>query len=180
MFIMTRRLVLRPLEERDFADFCAYATSRDMCRMMGNTPMDTEEEARETFDYLAYTASRCYGIVTRWEDRLIGNLSIGNPVEEVRNLPETQGKRGCSLSFCPHPKYQRQGLMEEVLRALLDALFREGYEYVNCGQFDFNKPSEALQRKLGFTPCATFQTEMEGEVLTGTENILWNPRTQSE
>lgn len=180
MFIMTKRLVLRQLEDKDFQAYCQYAMNRNMCRMMGNDLMDTAEKARKTFDYLAHIAPRCYGIATRQEDRLIGNLNVGNPVPEVKNLPEMQGKRGCSLSFCIHPMYQRQGLMEEVLRAVLDVLFREGYQYVNCGYFDFNQPSEALQRKLGFTPCAPFQVEMEGEIMMGTENILWNPRMQDK
>lgn len=46
MFVETDRLILRKFREEDFADFCAYAMDEEMCRMMGNDLMDTEEAAR--------------------------------------------------------------------------------------------------------------------------------------
>ena len=55
MFVETGRLILRKFREEDFADFCAYAMDEEMCRMMGNDLMDTEEAARVTSSPLSWS-----------------------------------------------------------------------------------------------------------------------------
>lgn len=174
MFLETERLILRKLREEDFADFCAYAIDPEMCRMMGNDLMDSEETARETFNWLKDMEKRCYGLVYKETGRVIGNLSITDVWPETAALPQLEGKQGKSLSFCISRWYRRRGLMSEAVRAVADRLFQEeGMDYVHCGYFDFNDVSRLFQEKLGFTNLTTMTIDFKGEQMVSVENVLW-------
>lgn len=174
MFMETERLILRKFREEDFADFCAYAMDEEMCRMMGNDLMDTEEAARVTFDWLKDKEERGYVVVLRESGRVIGNLSVTAVPDDLLKLPALAGKQGVSLSFCISPAYRRQGLMSEAVRAVIDHLFREEeLDYVQCGHFDFNTVSARFQEKLGFTHLITMELDFKGEQMTSVENVLW-------
>ena len=174
MFVETSRLILRKFREEDFADFCAYAMDEEMCRMMGNDLMDTEEAARVTFDWLKDKEERSYVLVLKETGRAIGNLNITPHPEHLLERPALAGKQGKSLSFCISRQYRRQGLMSEAVRAVIARLFEEeGMDYVQCGYFDFNTVSKAMQEKLGFTHLITMTIDFRGEMMTPVENILW-------
>ena len=174
MFLETERLILRKFREEDFADFCAYAMDLEMCRMMGNDPMDTEEAARVTFDWLKDKEERSYVLIDKETGRAIGNLNITPLPDHLLKLPALAEKQGKSLSFCISRQYQRQGLMSEAVRAVAARLFDgEGMDYVQCGYFDFNAASRALQEKLGFTHLVTMTLDFKGEKIVTAENVLW-------
>ena len=106
--------------------------------------------------------------------RMIGNLNITPLPEHLLDLPALAGKQGKSLSFCISRQYRRQGLMSEAVRAVIARLFEEeGMDYVQCGYFDFNTVSKAMQEKLGFTHLITMTIDFRGEMMTTVENILW-------
>ena len=174
MFLETERLILRKFVPDDFADFWEYANDPEMCRMMGRDDMSDPENARFTFDWLMNREERGYALVLRENNRVIGNLTVTSPPEFLEGQEALTGKRGCSMSFSISRKHQRKGLMEEALRAVIAHLFdTEGMDYINCGCFDFNKPSLALQAKLGFSHLMTEQFEQDGETITALEHILW-------
>lgn len=174
MFLETERLILRKFREEDFQDFCAYAMDEEMCRMMGNDLMDTEETARVTFDWLKDKEERSYVLILKETGRAIGNLNVTAVRDQLRSLPALAGKQGKDLSFCISRQYRRQGLMSEAVRAVIARLFdEEGMDYVQCGYFDFNTVSARLQEKLGFTHLITMTIDFKGEKRTTVENILW-------
>lgn len=136
--------------------------------------MDTEEAARITFDWLKDKEERSYVLVLKETGRAIGNLNITPLPEHLLELPALAGKQGKSLSFCISRQYRRQGLMSEAVRAVIARLFEEeGMDYVQCGYFDFNTVSKAMQEKLGFTHLITMTIDFRGEMMTTVENILW-------
>ncbi len=174
MFLETERLILRKLREEDFPDFCAYATDPEMCRMMGNDPMDTEEAAWETFDWILKNEPRCYCLVCKEDGRGIGNLTVTPVDASLASLPALTGKQGRSMSFGLSRQYRRRGLMSEAVEAVADRLFREeGMDYILCGYFDFNAVSRAFQEKLGFTHLITMPIEFKGAEVISVENVLW-------
>ena len=174
MFLETERLVLRKFREEDFGDFCAYAMDAEMCRMMGNDLMDTEEAARVTFDWLKDKEERSYCLVLKETGHLVGNLNITPLPDHLLKLPALAGKQGRSLSFCVSRQYRRQGLMSEAVRAVIAHLFdEEGMDYVQCGYFDFNTVSAKLQEKLGFVHLITMELDFKGEKIVTVENVLW-------
>ena len=153
MFLETERLILRKLREEDFPDFCAYATDPEMCRMMGNDPMDTEEAAWETFDWILKNEPRCYCLVCKEDGRGIGNLTV-TPVDvSLASLPALAGKQGRSMSFGLSRQYRRRGLMSEAVEAVADRLFREeGMDYIHL---------------------ITMPIEFKGAEVISVENVLW-------
>ena len=174
MFLETERLILRKFREEDFADFCAYAMDLEMCRMMGNDPMDTEEAARVTFDWLKDKEERSYALVYKETGRVIGNLNITPLPDHLLKLPALAEKQGKSLSFCISRQYQRQGVMSEAVRAVIAHLFdEEGMDYVQCGYFDFNTVSAKFQEKLGFVHLTTLELDFKGEHVVTVEQVLW-------
>lgn len=170
MFLEAERLILRKFREEDFEDYYGYAADREMCRMMGQYDLTDREEARACFDWLKDKEERSYAIVRKEDGRVIGNLNVCAVPEELAGWPELTGRRGASLSFALSRQYQRRGLMEEALRAVIGELFQaEGLDYIHCGYFDFNLPSQKLQEKLGFVQLTTGTFK---DICT-IENILW-------
>lgn len=174
MFLQTNRLILRKLEESDFEDYCAYNLNdshRD--RMMGRDTLDTVEKVRMNFDWLKDKEEHAYALILKETDRMIGNITVYNRLS-LPPLPQLADKQGKGLSFGISGKYQRQGLMEEALRAVITHLFsQEATDFINCGCFDFNTPSLRLQTKLGFNFLVKETFEIDGENFTAIENILW-------
>lgn len=173
MFLQTERLILRKFREEDFADFCAYSMGPEMSRMMGDL-LDNEKDVRIAFDWLKDREERGYVLVLKETGHVIGNLSVTATPDHLARLPALAGKQGRSMSYCISRHYRRQGLMSEALRAVIDHLFdAEGMDYVQCGCFDFNIPSRALQEKLGFTHLIALEDNIHGEHVLVNEQILW-------
>ena len=176
MFLETERLILRKFREEDFEDYYAYAADREMNRMMGQYDLSNQEDARACFDWLKDKEERSYAVVCKESGKVIGNLNVTALPDFLleMNLEELRGKRGVCLSFCLSRDYRRRGLMEEAVRAVIDELFRvEGMDYVQCGHFDFNLPSEKFQEKLGFERLTTVVSDWNGEEIHTVEGVLW-------
>lgn len=181
MLLETERLILRKFREEDFSDYCAYAMDDEMCRMMGQDLLDTEEAARINFDWMKNQEDRrygkedrCYGLILKETGRMIGNLNIVPVPGHLLDLPALAGKRGRGLSFCISRQYRRQGLMSEAVRAVAAYLFdREGMDYVQCGYFDFNTVSGAFQEKLGFARLTVMDLDFKGRTVRTVEGVLW-------
>lgn len=175
IFLETDRLILRRLEESDFPDYAAYAVDNEMSRMMGRPILKTEADIRTNFGWLKDKEPRCYGIVEKTGGHLIGNLSICAVPALLTRLEQLQGRQGRTLSYCICRTAQRRGYAAEAVRAVIAELFNtEQIDFVQCGCFAFNIPSQQLLSKLGFTELAHLHIPMpEGEVET-IESILWN------
>ena len=177
IFLQTDRLFLRRLEETDFADYAAYASDDEMSRMMGRAFLKTEADIRANFNWLKDKEPRCYGIAEKESGRLIGNLTVNALPAPLAALPQLQGKRGGTLSFCICRTAQRKGYAAEAIRAVIAELFDdEHFDFVQCGCYSFNTPSRMLQERLGFQFLASLCVPTpQGEAET-IEHILWNPR----
>ena len=176
MYLETDRLILRRMTAEDFEDFYEYAPDPERCRMMGTAPLRSRKEALEAFQWLLFNEKRFYAIVLREENKVVGHIEVQNyPEEGVR--PELAGKTGRVLSFCVSRAYQRRGYAAEALRALIGYLFESrGVDYIVSGYFDFNGPSAALHRKLGFQVFAVSDVPLpDGARARATDTILLNP-----
>ena len=173
MFLETERLILRRFREEDFDDFCDFAMDDDMSRMMGRDRLHTRADARLMFTWLKSRAERGYALELKSTGRVIGNLTVTRVPRFDDSVRRLEGSEGRALSFAISRHYRRQGLMEEAVRAVIDALFDEGMDYIQCGCFDFNVPSKALQEKLGFRYLTTEKIDMAGKRYTAIQRILW-------
>ena len=173
MFLETERLILRKFRDDDFNDFCDFAMDDEMSRMMGRDRLRNRADARLTFLWLKNRQERGYALELKSIGRVIGNLTVTQVPRFTHVDRYLEEYRGRSLSFSISRHFRRQGLMEEAVRAVIDALFAEGMDYIQCGSFEFNTASRNLQKKLGFQYLTTEHLEMDGEVYTAIERILW-------
>ena len=119
------------------------------------------------------TPPRCFAVVLKGENKVIGNLSIG-PYPFLENDPVLRELRGVTLSYVLNENYWRRGLMTELLRALYPVFFEKGdLAYLQSGCFDFNEASAALQRKLGMRLWTEAEFEWNGETVHTKEMILF-------
>lgn len=173
MFLETERLILRKFREEDFDDFCDYAMDDEMSRMMGRDRICTRADARLAFTWLKNRQERGYALELRSTGRVIGSLRVSQVPRFDEVVRRLEGYEGRSLSFAISRYFRRQGLMEEAVRAMIDALFEEGMDYIQCGCFEFNTASKALQEKLGFQYLTTERIDLGGERYTAIQRILW-------
>ena len=150
-----------------------------MCRMSGETPVNGMEEAQKALSELIgqyQYLCRTFAIVRKDDGRVIGHFDLGfYPFLEADEALRRQ--RGVSLSFALAGDCQRKGYMSELMRRMLRWLFEEtGLDFVNCGHFDFNRGSEALQRRLGFEDYITHTFQANGETLLVREHLLTRAR----
>ena len=172
MFLETERLILRKFREEDFDDFCDFAMDDEMSRMMGRDRISTRADARLAFMWLKNRAERGYALELKSTGRVIGSLRVCQVPRFDEAVRRLEGREGRSLSFAISRHFRRQGLMEEAVRATIAALFDEGMDYIQCGCFDFNTASKALQEKLGFTYLTTEKIDLGGKRYTAIERIL--------
>lgn len=177
MFLETERLILRKFQEADFPDFGEFAMDEEMCRMMGRDPMPDAAAARLNFNWLKDGEERGYALVNKENSKVIGNLTVCPVPDYLSGRKELEGKSGCSLSFSISRHYQRRGLMQEAISAVIARLFLiENMDYVNCGHFSFNIPSRELQKKLGFVFLFSDRIHINGAEILCIENVLWKKR----
>ena len=173
MFLETERLILRKFREEDFDDFCDFAMDDEMSRMMGRDRISTRADARLAFMWLKNRAERGYALELKSTGRVIGSLRVSQVPRFDEAVRRLEGREGRSLSFAISRHFRRQGLMEEAVRAAIAALFDEGMDYIQCGCFDFNTASRALQEKLGFQYLTTEKIDLGGKRCTAIQRILW-------
>ena len=173
MFLETERLILRKFREEDFDDFCDYTMDDEMSRMMGRDRISTRADARLAFMWLKNRVERGYALELKSTGRVIGSLRVCQVPRFDEAVRRLGGWEGRSLSFAISRHFRRQGLMEEAVRAAIAALFEEGMDYIQCGCFDFNTASRALQEKLGFQYLTTERIDLGGKRCTAIQRILW-------
>ena len=173
--IETKRLLLRPFRESDLPDLYEYLAQPEQRRLSGNCLVESLDDARLVLEHIMDPTRLqcCYAIVLKDENKVIGNLSIGQ-YPFLENDPVLRDLRGVSLSYVLNEGYWRRGFMTELLRALYPILFEKGnLAYVQSGYFDFNTASAALQRKLGMKLWTEEEFEWNGETVHTKEMILF-------
>lgn len=181
--IETERLFLRPFVPEDLNDFFALASDADMCRLSGESPLHSMEEAKTALDELMGLyrhICRTFAIVRKADGRVIGHFDLGfYPFLEKDEALCTQ--RGVSLSFALVSDCQQQGYMTELMQRMLLFFFEEtNLDFVNCGHFDFNVGSMRLQKRLGFGDYMTHVVQREGQDLTVIEHLLTKAQYQAQ
>lgn len=174
--IETDRLVLRPFIPEDFEDFFEYITQKELQRLSGNPEISTRKEARESFERILNQNRLCpskYAAVLKETGKVIGNFCIDIYPFLLKDT-SLDDKKGLSLSFVVNEKFQRRGLMTELLRRVIPYFLKEhGFDFLNAGYFDFNEGSRRLQEKAGMHPYMEHTFELKGETLNVKEMIIY-------
>ena len=147
--IKTERLMLRSMSENDEKNALDLLTNEQIAKTFMLPIFQEKKDAIPLFERLKTLSLSderfVYGIY--FQDELIGFL---NDVGMTENSVE--------LGYCLHPKYHNQGIMTEVLKEAIKALFSLGLEKVKAGAFEGNTASMRVMEKCGM--ARTGETEM--------------------
>jgi len=153
--LRTERLVLRPWDWTDLADFYEYASVDGVGQMAGWLPHQSIEESRMVLG-MFIEGKKTFAI--EYEGKVIGSLGIEEYDEE--KLPEFADRRGRELGFVLAKPYWGRGLMPEAVREVIRYCFEEeGLDFLVCCHFTDNLQSWRVQEKCGFRHFKQIQSE---------------------
>lgn len=144
--LTTDRLTLRPLRQDDAARLATLAGDFEVARMVTSIPHPNPVVATEGWILMlegreALGLDRVYAVETE-ADGLIG--CVGGHAKEAGADPE--------LGYWIGRPFWGHGFATEAARAVVDHLFRLGYERVQSAHFVDNPASARVLEKAGFQP----------------------------
>jgi ribosomal-protein-alanine N-acetyltransferase len=98
-------------------------------------------------------------------DRIIGSCGFHSP-------PEPDGR--VEVGYRVEPRWRRQGVASEVVRALFDWAHAQGVDRFRASVAPDNVPSLAIIRRLGFRQTGVQMDDIDGEELVF-ELDGWHP-----
>ncbi|MBR5948308.1 MAG: GNAT family N-acetyltransferase [Clostridia bacterium] len=142
--IETERLIMRPLEERDRAEFIRMAKDESVNSTYMIPALETEALENAFFDSMReYTENESrfvYGIALK-SGEIIGFI----------NDCELEGT-SAEIGYFIGAGHWNRGYASEALYAAIDALFSMGYTYLKAGHFEENAASRRVMEKCGMKP----------------------------
>ncbi|MCL2216024.1 MAG: GNAT family N-acetyltransferase [Defluviitaleaceae bacterium] len=144
----TERLILRPYEENDLADYYRILSDRGNLYYLDDIVTETPEDAltslREAIALMDSGDARRFAIVLKNHPRIIGG--VGYDITDKTPL----GRIG-HMGWFLLPEFQNKGYITEAARRILAYAFEED----NCikittGCFKENIPTQKVMAKLGF------------------------------
>jgi RimJ/RimL family protein N-acetyltransferase len=151
--IQTSRLEIKPYKESDQAEMIELLTNREIKKSFIIPDFQTEEEIIRMVNKLqTFSCSNDHferGIYLH--DCLIGFV---NDVEIEDDVIE--------LGYVIHPVFHNKGYATEMLQAVIDELFRNGFSKIVAGAFDDNIASIQVMRKCGMS-----KTDKEEDIFYG-------------
>ncbi len=138
--LTTKRLILRPFEERDLDPLHAWCSSANVTKWLQWWPHRNKDVTSRLLKKWIKT-KRNYAWALDMNGEAIGEIEV------IKDLP----KGGFEVGYLLAEKAWREGLMSEGLSKALRYLFDEGgYRFADAEVDERNLPSLRLLQKLGF------------------------------
>ena len=146
--VETDRLYLRQRTSADAEDIFAYARLPEVSVPAGFPAVETLADELYYIEHI-YPSNLAkenipsgYGITLKGTDKVIGSI----------DFPHRHGDKTLEIGYLLHPDYWGQGIVPEAGRAMLKVGFEVlGLDKIILICYDYNKQSQAVARKLGFT-----------------------------
>ncbi|MGO5473715.1 GNAT family N-acetyltransferase [Streptococcus hyointestinalis] len=146
--VETDRLYLRQRTSADTEDIFAYARLPEVSVPAGFPAVETLADEFYYIEHI-YPSNLAkenipsgYGITLKGTDKVIGSI----------DFPHRHGDKTLEIGYLLHPDYWGQGIVPEAGRAMLKVGFELlGLDKIILICYDYNKQSQAVARKLGFT-----------------------------
>ena len=145
--IETERLILRPWQETDLADFYEYARVDGVGQMAGWSPHQSVEESAAILDSFI-RHKKTFALELKENGKVIGSLGLEEREEE---LPVPENAMGREIGYVIGKDYWGRGLVPEAVKAVIDYCFKElDFDWLTCGHFVWNHRSRRVVEKSGF------------------------------
>ena len=179
--LTTNRLRLRQIRAEDAEAFFAFKSNLEVTRRYGQEPQQSLDDSyawiQKQQSYYAQRDALNWCLTFKGDDTVIGSCILFN---------FDQGVHCAEVGYELHPAYQRQGIMGEVLSAILTYGFNElALHRIEANPLAGNPPSINLLRKLGFTYEGTlrqrhfFRGHFDDQLYFGLLNEEWLKKTDS-
>ncbi len=156
--IETDRMILRPWQETDLADFYEYASVPGVGEMAGWNHHQSLEES-DSILHLFIREKKTLALELKESGKVIGSLGL----EEMDPDPMGEEKMGREIGYVLNKDYWGRGLMPEAVCAVICCCFDTlRYDYLTCGHFQMNSQSRRVIEKCGFScfGSSDYQTQM--------------------
>lgn len=162
--LKTDRLILRPWNETDLADFYEYARVDGVGQMAGWLPHSSINESREILSKFI-GGKKTFAI--EFEGKAIG--SVGIECYDEKQFPELDRLRGREIGYVLSRDYWGRGLMPEAVQAVIRYLFdEEKLDFIQISHFQWNRQSRRVIEKCGlqYVKTTLHQTRYGTEEIT--------------
>ena len=140
MILETERLTLKPLSPEDAEPALDLLTNPIIAKTYMLPDFAQRQDALPLFN-------RLMGL-SQGNDRYIRGIYLGGYL--IGYLNEVEVVDGAmEVGYLIHPDYHGHGYMPEALKAVIQDLFRLGFEEVIAGAFEGNHASERVMIKVG-------------------------------
>ena len=171
--IETQRLILRPWQESDVADFYAYASVDGVGQMAGWLPHKDMEESKRILQ-MFIEERKTLALELKESGMVIGSIGLETRDADL-GIPEAL--MGREIGYVLRKDYWGRGLMPEAVKAVINYCFTElGFDWLTCGHFVWNNQSRRVVEKCGFRYVkdvihnTRFGTEEQAKLY-----VLYNP-----
>lgn len=137
----TARVRLRNFCQQDLDDVHIFCSQPEIETVGWRAHKSIEETGKVLEQWAAN--ENIFALVHKADNRVIGFIAVHEDSEEGR--PDTR-----ELGFALNTQYRRQGIMSEVIHAVLDHLFSKEISYVWACCIQENIASKCLIEKMGF------------------------------
>lgn len=145
--IETERMVLRPWNESDLADFYEYARVDGVGQMAGWLPHESVEKSKEILDRFI-SGKKTFALELKENGKVIGSLGLE---ERDENMEVPEKWMGREIGYVLSRDYWGRGLMPEAVKAVISYCFEVLHmDYLTCGHFVWNTQSRRVIEKCGF------------------------------
>lgn len=175
----TKRLILRPWEEKDAENLYEYAKDPEVGPIAGWPPHTSLENSLGIIrDVLSVPET--YAICLKEDCKAIG--SIGLKMGDATDMTDREDE--CELGYWLGKPFWGHGIMPEAAKELI----RHGFEELHmqaiwCGYYDGNEKSKRVQEKCGFIYHHTtegLEVKLMGDVRTGHTGLLTKERWEKD
>ena len=157
----TERLILRPMEEGDYAMFRTMAVMPELAEVSGWDWHEPEDETKIRFQR-ALNRKDSFVLVDKQSGRMIGTLSVQG--REWPIYPIDRSLKGREFGFDLIPNYWGRGLMPEAVRAVTAHCYETlGFDFLTVGYFHGNTRSQRVIEKTGFSYLFDFELPLSEE-----------------
>ena len=153
MNLMTDRLKIRNLRDKDLDDFLAYRSDPEVCKFQDYEPYTRTES--ET--YIKCLKNDVFGDAGQWTQLGIELVGANKLIGDIGLKPETNDARIVEFGVSMSRKYQKHGYATEALTGIFDYLFTEKAVHRIVGIVDVENTSVIrLIERLKFRREAAF------------------------
>ena len=172
--IETDRLILRAWRESDLQGFYEYARVDGVGQMAGWLPHQSIAVSKSILDSFIQH-KRIFALELKENGKVIGSLGL-----ELRDADDSIPSEfaGREIGYVLSKDYWGRGLMPEAVKAVIDYCFSKlDFDYLTCCHFDWNRQSQRVIEKSGFTFLKdTLFEKRDGVVEKSKKYVIYNPR----